>query len=107
MFVLMFPPTSIISALSLPDALPIFQAVVADLPAELQPVPDQRLPSQADLRQSFLHALASSRLRSRYPPSCPSPRGGQRDRKSTRLNSSHTVISYSDFCLNKKNTILL
>src|SRR5260221_2456567 len=27
------------------------------------------------------------------------------DRKSTRLNSSHTVISYAVFCLKKKNTI--
>src|SRR5260221_10138998 len=26
------------------------------------------------------------------------------DRKSTRLNSSHTVISYACFCLKKKNT---
>ena len=25
------------------------------------------------------------------------------DRKSTRLNSSHTVISYAVFCLKKKN----
>src|SRR5256885_12548696 len=29
---------------------------------------------------------------------------GQRDRKSTRLNSSHLVISYAVFCLKKKNT---
>src|SRR5438132_1881119 len=29
-------------------------------------------------------------------------RGPQRDRKSTRLNSSHTVISYAVFCLKKK-----
>src|SRR5438132_4535012 len=29
--------------------------------------------------------------------------GGHRDRKSTRLNSSHTVISYAVFCLKKKN----
>src|SRR5215204_4011994 len=28
--------------------------------------------------------------------------GGPRDRKSTRLNSSHTVISYAVFCLKKK-----
>src|SRR5215204_7235485 len=28
--------------------------------------------------------------------------GGRRDRKSTRLNSSHTVISYAVFCLKKK-----
>src|SRR5260221_8034239 len=28
------------------------------------------------------------------------------DRKSTRLNSSHTVISYAAFCLKKKSTRL-
>src|SRR5260221_3776125 len=28
---------------------------------------------------------------------------GAADRKSTRLNSSHTVISYAVFCLKKKN----
>src|SRR5947207_12214899 len=27
---------------------------------------------------------------------------GRKDRKSTRLNSSHTVISYAVFCLKKK-----
>src|SRR6266568_8032330 len=47
-------------------------------------------------------------------PSCahPPPRGagdrpsgglGRRDRKSTRLNSSHSSISYAVFCLKKKN----
>src|SRR3712207_8964939 len=30
---------------------------------------------------------------------------GQRDRKSTRLNSSHANISYAVFCLKKKNII--
>src|SRR3989442_6338725 len=30
--------------------------------------------------------------------------GGQRDRKSTRLNSSHVRISYAVFCLKKKST---
>src|SRR5256885_12357372 len=29
-----------------------------------------------------------------------------RDRKSTRLNSSHLVISYAVFCLKKKNSLL-
>src|SRR2546426_4054010 len=29
--------------------------------------------------------------------------GERRDRKSTRLNSSHLVISYAVFCLKKKN----
>src|SRR5256885_2493560 len=32
-----------------------------------------------------------------------SRRRGKRDRKSTRLNSSHLVISYAVFCLKKKN----
>src|SRR6266480_6536765 len=32
---------------------------------------------------------------------CPPTR--RRDRKSTRLNSSHMSISYADFCLKKKN----
>src|SRR5256885_3235079 len=30
-----------------------------------------------------------------------------RDRKSTRLNSSHLVISYAVFCLKKKKTYML
>src|SRR3712207_8426927 len=30
--------------------------------------------------------------------------GGEQDRKSTRLNSSHANISYAVFCLKKKNT---
>src|SRR2546430_5470113 len=31
-----------------------------------------------------------------------SPDGSKRDRKSTRLNSSHSQISYAVFCLKKK-----
>src|SRR5260364_216314 len=34
-----------------------------------------------------------------------SARSGCRDRKSTRLNSSHQIISYAVFCLKKKKTI--
>src|SRR5260221_6984777 len=33
----------------------------------------------------------------------PCSNGMRADRKSTRLNSSHTVISYAVFCLKKKN----
>src|SRR5438034_4327637 len=39
------------------------------------------------------------RRRPRGPSPPAAPRG---DRKSTRLNSSHTVISYAVFCLKKK-----
>src|SRR6266850_3616068 len=46
-------------------------------------------------------------FRSRPQPCEPVPRPrpcrrGDRDRKSTRLNSSHLVISYAVFCLKKK-----
>src|SRR5437588_6839009 len=44
--------------------------------------------------------LFSHRDRDRQPPAAAPPA----DRKSTRLNSSHTVISYAVFCLKKKNT---
>src|SRR5438477_5845959 len=37
----------------------------------------------------------------RRPAAAPARRGG-RDRKSTRLNSSHMSISYAVFCLKKK-----
>src|SRR5256885_16295836 len=54
-------------------------------------------------------------MKSRVAIIAPSPRGCHRrrqggpgafdeDRKSTRLNSSHLVISYAVFCLKKKNT---
>src|SRR2546430_4758338 len=33
----------------------------------------------------------------------PDPRLAEADRKSTRLNSSHSQISYAVFCLKKKN----
>src|SRR5438034_8598530 len=35
----------------------------------------------------------------------PGPRRVGTDRKSTRLNSSHTVISYAVFCLKKKKNV--
>src|ERR1039457_2263612 len=52
--------------------------------------------------------LFRSKVRAlRYQSDDPSPRPGRRrrvlDRKSTRLNSSHLVISYAVFCLKKKN----
>src|SRR2546426_9591390 len=46
------------------------------------------------------HASASRDARSSATPARPSP--SPSDRKSTRLNSSHLVISYAVFCLKKK-----
>src|SRR6266446_10803295 len=44
------------------------------------------------------------RPRATRSPACPdsSKNRGRQDRKSTRLNSSHLVISYAVFCLKKK-----
>src|SRR5260221_12703436 len=46
---------------------------------------------------------AASRLIKQYADDECSVDLHQADRKSTRLNSSHTVISYAVFCLKKKN----
>src|SRR6266853_2278189 len=55
---------------------------------------------------SLHDALPISRIRScriRRRPSCrKGPLQRRRDRKSTRLNSSHSQISYAVFCLKKK-----
>src|SRR2546426_8850607 len=64
---------------------------------------------------------SAASARTRFAHSAPGDEGGQRvgvgnsvhvrppslDRKSTRLNSSHLVISYAVFCLKKKNTKLI
>src|SRR6266446_9034191 len=56
------------------------------------------------LRQGSSAACSRHRPQARKAEA-PGPRrhrGGSRDRKSTRLNSSHLVISYAVFCLKKK-----
>src|SRR5690606_41279136 len=63
-----------IYTLSLHDALPICLRCNGCRPRQIAPPPAHRARS----------------------------RGGQTDRKSTRLNSSHVKISYAVFCLKKK-----
>src|SRR2546430_12961427 len=48
------------------------------------------------LREKVLAILGEGEIRKYFFP--------QRDRKSTRLNSSHSQISYAVFCLKKNNT---
>src|SRR5438034_7815138 len=89
-----------ISTLSLHDALPIYGARGG---RRAHRHGDDPVPPHG-------HGLADERAR-------PARDGGrarrrrhaeerERDRKSTRLNSSHTVISYSVFCLKKKTITL-
>src|SRR2546426_9025878 len=85
--------TTEIYTLSLHDALPIFSLVTRlgglvvfrDLTRDSAWVALDREEAFRKFRQ-----LAESRVKSR------------KDRKSTRLNSSHLVISYAVFCLKKK-----
>src|SRR5438477_9181229 len=74
------PPTQIYT-LSLHDALPICVLEDAELSAQ------RRL----------------GRCRVAFPIAAAQGWSGGRDRKSTRLNSSHMSISYAVFCLKKKN----
>src|SRR2546427_1377381 len=70
--------TTEIYTLSLHDALPI------------SPRPRKRFARNLEQGARVREARAGSR-------------GHSRDRKSTRLNSSHSQISYAVFCLKKKN----
>src|SRR5438034_8848725 len=81
-------PSTAIYTLSLHDALPISSA-------------SRAISSPGSAK------IASSRGGEKWKSSAqsahPNADGARwRDRKSTRLNSSHTVISYAVFCLKKK-----
>src|SRR5688572_33496449 len=74
--------TTEIYTLSLHDALPIFVA---------RATAGDRRPRPTHGPQRHRHRAGTVRLRLRA-----------QDRKSTRLNSSHSQISYAVFCLKKK-----
>src|SRR5437879_9173814 len=52
-------------------------------------------------------SIRMSRASRRRSATTPIGRGCERDRKSTRLNSSHRCISYAVFCLKKKKKLKL
>src|SRR3712207_7417029 len=83
--------TTEIYTLSLHDALPICS---------------RRRPSRRSGRRRE-RSGRSSRTSSSTRTACSTSTTTRRDRKSTRLNSSHANISYAVFCLKKKKTISL
>src|SRR5258708_25200596 len=60
------------------------------------------------VRVQFLTASTEAKQTSGKPFSAVNPQGtaSSEDRKSTRLNSSHQIISYAVFCLKKKKTFI-
>src|SRR5690606_42008443 len=83
------PATTEIYTLSLHDALPICPHGSPGLrPSAVSSV----------TRFGQFSAIARTRAAVVFP----TPRGPEKDRKSTRLNSSHVKISYAVFCLKKK-----
>src|SRR5437899_8055935 len=93
--------------LSLHDALPI-SAVRTFLGPRSRPADMRRRRTTA---RQHAHPLDASQTRAALFPSgrekhhSRSP-CAQRDRKSTRLNSSHLGISYAVFCLKKKKHLI-
>src|SRR5260221_9761908 len=60
------------------------------------------LSAHAQQPATLVIGFLNSALADLYADAARAFRHGLRDRKSTRLNSSHTVISYAVFCLKKK-----
>src|SRR5438309_6783561 len=64
--------------------------------------------SSGELVPELEALVAEHPFRERFGlPACPIESTRQLDRKSTRLNSSHSSISYAVFCLKKKKNSLL
>src|SRR5206468_12934290 len=92
------PATPALYTLSLHDALPIClrRASHPDFQAQYQPLDRTLAGHRAQWPAGVAGSRPSAKTRSML---CRS----RKDRKSTRLNSSHDQISYAVFCLKKKN----
>src|SRR5437870_10926711 len=90
--------TTHIYTLSLHDALPISTTSTSRGFSTLMARSREML-----LRTSWSAALSLT-LRTTRIPESKLLDGTTKDRKSTRLNSSHVAISYAVFCLKKKKT---
>src|SRR5207244_11765855 len=86
--------------LSLHDALPISQIAQCVLPVGVRPEVDAEAVAPphhlGDRHRDLRTALPSLPVQHQE-------RERALDRKSTRLNSSHQIISYAGFCLKQKN----
>src|SRR5207245_5944709 len=98
--------TTLIHPLSLHDALPISFKPDGQIFESLDfsfDVLAQRLRELAFLNKGLSITLTDERREKQEVFRYKGGIVGERDRKSTRLNSSHGSISYAVFCLKKKN----
>src|SRR5438309_5746453 len=95
------PATTEIYTLSLHDALPIYEDVVGlgERDHALEEIQLHAFRSRVRRKADHQHLGLGNQLADREM------RGAGLDRKSTRLNSSHSSISYAVFCLKKKKKI--
>src|SRR5699024_11510666 len=101
------PPSCAISTLSLHDALPIWRSssaldasTVFGNPAGMSRLGHRQVTgglALIDPHVKIKHGRTADAV-----GNAPGLQGVPRDRKSTRLNSSHVSISYAVFCLKKK-----
>src|SRR5438105_11436402 len=85
----------VVSVLKLPASTEVYTLSLHDaLPISRRPLPSPGAACRCIARSP------RARLRPRQ-----SRKASTRDRKSTRLNSSHEWISYAVFCLKKKNRV--
>src|SRR5260221_8380001 len=105
------PATTEIYTLSLHDALPISASALETSRAEASlgqvaaQIPElERAIVARENQINFLLGRSPQPIPRDAPLAPLPPAEGCLDRKSTRLNSSHTVISYAFFCFKKKNT---
>src|SRR5207244_11003879 len=92
------PPSSATYTLSLHDALPIYKRAPQHRGDRGLRVGRHGLEDGHERRAIF-------RSRHADEPAIWARLGRHRDRKSTRLNSSHQIISYAVFCLKKKRML--
>src|SRR5688572_32464369 len=105
MFFVKATGTTVIYTLSLHDALPILPVrPTARDGNEVAPSHAARRPSAVS---SAEYTAPTSCASSPSDDSSIAGRFGTIDRKSTRLNSSHSQISYAVFCLKKKKIVTM
>src|SRR2546427_9449940 len=97
--------TTEIYTLSLHDALPI--SIQGDRQRRAANAPTKETFTCSLTQASAPSSRAGHRAWARPPRAAWPPKACALDRKSTRLNSSHSQISYAVFCLKKKNKIKL